>query len=210
MAHILRLDGVRLTFPKIFDGQAEQYQGKGAKYYNASFIIDPAQQPEVVKKIKDAVAAVAAEKFKDGAAAQLKVFSAKDKLPLHDGDLKADKPYGAAYKGKVYVSARNNADKNPAPPVFDNVKDPATGQARRITSPADAKAPYSGCYVNAQLELFYYKANGGEGIGASIRGVQFHEHGERLAGGGVASASDFAATDAVEDTEEGADASSLF
>jgi hypothetical protein len=128
----------------------------------------------------------------------LKILAAKDKLCLHDGDLKADKPYGAAYKGMLYISARNNARTGPPPVVFDNVKDPNTGQARAITSANDEKAPYSGCYVNVILSLFGYQQGGGEGIGAQILGVQFTKDGERLAGGGVAAADDFEAADSEE------------
>jgi hypothetical protein len=138
------------------------------------------------------------------------VFEAKDKLCLHDGDLKADKPYGAAYKGMLYVSARINASKGQPPGVFDNVVDTATGMARLITSPNDPKAPWSGCYVNVILNVFAYDAGGGQGIGASFSGVQFHKDGERLAGGAVASASDFQAFPAPKAEMASEGAKSLF
>jgi len=186
-----KLSGVRAVFPKFFKGQEEAFQGKGDPYYSGAFLIETTdKQVELVKAmIRDA----AAKKYGDKAEAMLKIFAAKDKLPVHDGDIKADKAYGAAYKGKLYVSARNNARTNPPVPVFDNVIDSATGLARVIDSANDIKAPYSGCYVNVFLNFFAYNAGGGEGIGASILGVQFAKDGERLAGGVLTKADDYEA-----------------
>jgi hypothetical protein len=195
-----KLDNVRAVFPKYFRGQEEQFEGKGDAYWNGSWILprDHPQLPALKAKIKEAIEA----KWPGKAAEMMKLFLAKDKLCLHDGDLKASKPYGAAYKGMLFVSARNNAKNNPPPSVFDNVKDPETGQARLITSANDAHAPYSGCYVNVMLNIFGYDQGGGQGVGAQILGVQFREDGERLAGGGVAAADDFSAADAKDVFDE--------
>ena len=205
------LKNVRIVFPKLLKGQEEAFEGKGDPYYSASFIIDPSdpQIAEIKKAIRDAAVA----KHKDKADELLKVYQMKDKLPIHDGALKSSKPYGAAFAGKLYVSARNNAKTNPPVAVFDNVQDPATGQARAITEPTDARFPYSGSYVNVFLNFFAYNAGGGEGIGASIAGVQFHADGERLAGGVTAKASDFAAVPAQKKDEaakSGKGAAALF
>lgn len=186
----VKLNRVRLTFPKLFPGQEEVYKGKGDPYWGASFLLD-ADHPDL-PKLREAIKAAAMLKWPQKFDAELKAAQAKDKLPVHDGDLKADKPYGASYKGKLYVSARNNAKLGPAPAVFDKVIDPATGMAREIKSQSDPRAPYSGCYVNVILNLFGYQ-NEGSGVAASIMGVQFEDDGERLAGGVQAKANDFAA-----------------
>ena len=202
------LSNVRIVFPKLFEGQAEAFEGKGDPYYAASFIIAPTDA-QIESVIKPQIRAAARAKWGEKADEMLKIFAAKDKLPIHDGMLKANKPYGAAYKGMLYVSARNNGKTNPPIPVYDNVIDPKTGQARIITSAADKAAPYSGAYVNVYLNFFGYAAGGGEGVGASIAGVQKHADGERLAGGVAAAASDFAAvpaavTEAAATTGQGA------
>jgi hypothetical protein len=186
-----QLTNVRAVFPKYFKGQEESFQGKGDPYFSGAFIIEPTDKQ--VELVKAMIREVAEKKFGAKADSMLKIFAAKDKLPLHDGDAKADKPYGAAYKGKLFVSGRNNATKNPPIPVFDNVIDPATGKARRIELASDPKAPYSGCYVNVYLNVFYYNQGGGEGIGASILGVQICADGERLSGGVPATADDYQA-----------------
>lgn len=187
----ITLLNVRAVFPKYFKGQEEAFEGKGDPYWSGSFLL-PKNHPQV-EELKTLIRAASEAKFPGKGEAMLKVFQAKDKICLHDGDLKADKPYGAAYAGMLYVSARNNATKGPPPGVFDNIIDPKTGFARVIESANDPKAPWSGCYVNAILSVFGYAAGGGEGIGAQILGVQFAKDGDRLAGGGVSAASDFVA-----------------
>ncbi len=184
------LKNVRVVFPKFMAGQAEQYKGKGDPYYSGSFLLPP-DHPQL-KELKQAIRAAAVKKWKEDADTVLKTLAAKDKLPIHDGALKADKPYGAAYRGMFYISARDNAKTNPPRPVYDKFIDPATGKARVITDPNDPRAPYSGCYVNVYLNFFGY-SNDGDGVGAGVAGIQFHEHGERLSGGVAASADDFQA-----------------
>lgn len=191
--NLFLLKNVRITFPKLFEGEAEAFDGKGDEYYSASFLL-PKDHPQV-PEIKDRIRKAAVAKWADKGPSMLKVFAAKDKLPLHDGALKADKAYGAAYLGMLYISARNNARTNPPIPVFDNVKDPATGEARAIRSKGDAHAPYSGAYVNVYLNFFGYEQGGGQGIGSSIAGVQWRADGERLAGGVTAVASQFEAAE---------------
>jgi ssDNA-binding protein len=205
----VKLNRVRLTFPKLFPGQEETFGGKGDPYWSASFLL-PRDHPDL-PKLREAIKAAAVAKWPQKFESQLKAAQAKDKLPVHDGDLKADKPYGASYKGMLYVSARNNAKSGPAPSVFDKVVDPATGMAREIKSAADKRAPYSGCYVNVILNTFGYQ-NEGEGVAASIMGVQFEDDGERLAGGVQAQAKDFEAIPdkTADKAAEGAGAAAFF
>jgi hypothetical protein len=197
---MLLLSNVRIVFPKLLAGQEEVFKGTvgaanpGADkdpYFSAAFIITPTD-PQLLT-IKAEIERVAKAKFPANWEEMVKIFQAKDKLPIHDGMLKANKPYGAAYKGNHYVSARNNAKHGPVP-VYDNVQDPKTGESRVITSITDPKFPYSGSFCNAYVTFFYYNQGGGEGIGAGICGVQFHADGERLAGGVTAKAGAFKAS----------------
>lgn len=186
----IKLLNVRITFPKLFEAEKFKADDKDA-YYSASFLLpkDHPQLSELARTTRKA----AAIKWKDKAEEMLMIAKSKDKLPIHDGMMKALKSYGAEYAGNFYVSARNNARTGARPGVYDNVIDPATGKARIITSSSDPRAPYSGMYVNVHLDLFGYKQGGGEGIGASIAGVQYHRDGERLSGGSIAAAEDFEA-----------------
>lgn len=187
MEYIVR--NARITFPKILPGQEEQFEGKGDPYWSARFII--ARDHPDLPGLKAAITEVTKKKHPNNYADQLKAFAAKDKLPIHDGDLLASKPYGAPYAGNLYVSARNNAETDAAPTVFAAEIDPATGERRAVKSINDPYFPYSGAYVDVKLTLFCYNQGGGQGVGARISGIAFREHGERLAGGAVAAASDF-------------------
>ena len=200
----VKLNNVRAFFPKYFKGQEEPFANKGDAYYSGSFGFarDHADLPQ----LREAIVAAAKAKWPTQWESMLLEFKAKDKLPVHDGDVKASKPYGAAYAGKLYLSARNNAKTNPAVPVFDTVIDPATGQAREIKDLNDKFAPYSGCMVNVYVNLFGYSKDGGMGIGASIAGVQVIRNaegtglvGERLAGGVQSTAADYEAIPAKAD-----------
>jgi hypothetical protein len=186
---------VRITFPKLFSGQEEQFNNAGDPYWSASFLLDR-DHPDL-PALKAAIAEAAKEKWPQQADAMLKQFFAKDKLPVHDGDLKASKPYGAAYAGMLYISARNNAKSGEAPRVFAAELDPSTKERRKVTSANDAHAPYSGAFVDVKLNLFGYNQGGGQGVGASISGIAVRPgpdgkpFGERLSGGAPAAASDF-------------------
>lgn len=182
------LRDVVIVFPKLFQAEKFKPEDRDA-FYSASFLLDR-NHPDL-KDLADKIRLAATIKWKDKAQDYLDIAKAKDKLPVHDGALKASKPYGAAYKGKLYVSARNNERTGARPSVFDNIIDPATGKARAITMMSDPRAPYSGMRVTVKLDLFGYAQGGGEGVGASIAGVQYFADGERLSGGSVASADDF-------------------
>jgi hypothetical protein len=97
-----------------------------------------------------------------------KVLEAADKLCLHDGDAKAEYE---GFKGNKFVSSRGKV----RPSVFD-------GQRQELTE-ADGK-PYSGCYVNASLEIWAQDNSYGKRLNAQLRGVQFFRDGDAFAGGG--------------------------
>jgi hypothetical protein len=103
------------------------------------------------------------------------MLKAGDRLPVHNGDAKAT---SAGYSGNYYINAGNTI----RPLVLDANKAPLT--------PADGK-PYSGCYVNAIVEIWAQDNQHGKRINASLLGVQFVRDGEKLAGGSVATADDF-------------------
>jgi len=167
----LKLKNVRLAFPDLF--KAKAFNGEGDPKYGATFLI-PKDHPQI-KEIQAAIKQVAEDKWKDKAAAELKVLQAKDKLCLHDGDLK-DKFDGFA--GHYYLSAR--ADRRPT--VVDSNREPLS---------ADDGKPYSGCYVNAIVDVWPMDNQFGKRINATLSGVQFHKDGEAFGGSAPADASEF-------------------
>ena len=167
----IKLNNVRLSFAQLFE--AKTVNGEGKPAFSASFLINP-KDPQV-QMINDAIDAVAKEKWAGKAEANLKVMRTGDKVCLHNGDLKANYD---GFEGMLFVSARNAL----RPLVVDVDKSPLTAQ--------DGK-PYSGCYVNASLELWAQDNNYGKRVNATLMGVQFFKDGESFSGGGVASEDDF-------------------
>ena len=158
------LRDVRLAFPNLWKATAPKGGGEAA--FSASFLMAPnhKQMAELTKALKD----LATEKWGVKGAAVYKALEAADKLCLHDGDAKAEYE---GFEGNKFVSSRGKV----RPSVFD-------GQRQELTE-ADGK-PYSGCYVNASLELWAQDNSYGKRLNAQLRGVQFFRDGDAFAGGG--------------------------
>ena len=174
------------------------FQARAAKpgdkeKYGAAFLF-PANHP-AVKQLADATIRAAQAKWGDKAGEMLKQLKAADRLPVHNGDAKAS---SAGYAGNLYLNAGNAI----RPAVVDGNRAPLTA--------ADGK-PYSGCYVNAIIEVWAQDNQHGKRINASLLGVQFVRDEERLAGGSVATADDFEAIPGTEGaTDSASSADSLF
>jgi hypothetical protein len=167
----IKLNGVRLSFPQLFE--ATTVNGEGKPAFSAAFLISP-KDPQVAA-INAAIDAVAKDKWGAKADANIKAMRAADKVCLHSGDLKSNYD---GFEGNLYVSARNSM----RPLVIDVNKSPLTEQ--------DGK-PYAGCYVNASIELWAQDNNYGKRVNATLMGVQFYRDGESFTGGGVADTDDF-------------------
>lgn len=167
----IKLNNVRLSFAQLFE--AKTVNGEGKPAFSASFLINP-NDPQIAA-INAAIEAVAQEKWGAKAESTLKVMRSADKTCLHSGDLKANYD---GFEGMLYISARNAL----RPLVLDVDKSSLVAE--------DGK-PYSGCYVNASVELWPQDNNYGKRINATLMGVQFFKDGESFSGGGVASADDF-------------------
>lgn len=160
----LLLRDVRLAFPNLW--RATPPKGGGEEAFSASFLLSPTHVQ--VKEIKQAMLVLAKEKWASKGDAVYKALDAADKLALHNGDSKAEYE---GFEGNLYVSTRSKV----RPTVFD-------GQRQELTQ-ADGK-PYSGCYVNASIELWAQDNSYGKRINAQLRGVQFLRDGDAFAGGG--------------------------
>lgn len=166
----LKLKNVRLSFPDLFVPRPFK-QGDPPKY-KATFLI-PKGDPQI-KAIEAAIVAVAKEKWpKDWQKVLNSIKGNANKFCFQDGD---NKSYDG-YEGMMAFSASNKV----RPGVFDRDRSPLT---------QDDGKPYAGCYVNAVLDVFAYD-NSGNGISASLSGVQFFRDGEAFTGGRPASADAF-------------------
>lgn len=189
----VRIEGVRLTFPALFD--AKQVNGQGDPKFSAAFLLP--KDHKQLAEIKAAMTTAATEKWGAKAPEVLKALSAGDKLCLHDGDAKSDYD---GYAGSYFINASNK------------IRPLVIGPDRSPLTASDGK-PYSGCYVSAIVEFWAQDNQFGKRVNASLLGVQFTRDGERLAGGGVAAADDFDAIPqeaAAKAATTGGGAASLF
>lgn len=178
MADPFKLPNVRLSFPDLFEARAFK-EGDTPKF-KASFLIP--KNSVLAKAVDKEIERVATAKWGAKAATVLKgIRQNPNKFCFQDGDTKS---YDG-YEGMMCVSAANKI----RPTVIDRDKSQLVQ--------ADGK-PYAGCYVNAQIEFFAY-TNSGNGISASLSGVQFVKDGDAFSGGQVASPEDF------DDLSDGAD-----
>ena len=164
---------VRVAYAQgLFEARAAKVGDKPK--FGAAFLF-PATHP-ALKEISTYVIAAAKAKWGDKADDMLKQLKAADRLPVHNGDAKAS---SSGYAGNFFMNAGNAV----RPLILD-------ADARTPLEAKDGK-PYSGCYVNALVEIWAQDNQHGKRINASLLGVQFVRDGERLAGGSTATADDF-------------------
>lgn len=159
------IKGARLAFANIWEPKS--FNGQGEARCSASFILDPKAQKSEVDKVIAAIQQVAQEKWNAKAGDVLKTLKAKGDLCLHDGATKAEYD---GFEGNVYVSAANKA----RPSVVDVNKAPLTQSDGR---------PYSGCYVNASIDIWAQDNQYGKRINAKLLAVQFSRDGAAFSGG---------------------------
>lgn len=176
MARFL-LQNARLAFG---GGLWAPYQGEDGKKgsFGCKFII--AKDHPQLAELKKLCIEVAKAEWPDKYAEIVKALQAQDKLPYHDGDLKADEWEG--FGGNLYISANSKG----RPTAFD---------AERHATTEEDGVIYSGCYVHASLDIWAQDNPGNKGgkrINAGLAGVMYAAPGDAFTGGGrSADESDF-------------------
>lgn len=168
-----RIDNVRFNYTNSLFTAQKPKTGEGKEKFSVVAIF-PKDHPQVAA-IKAELLKVADAKWPGKGAEVLKQLAAGDRICLHDGDAKADKP---GYAGNLFINASNE------------LRPLVIGPTREALVAADGK-PYSGSYGNIIVEFWAQDNQFGKRINASLLGVQHIKDGERLSGGGVASADDF-------------------
>lgn len=183
----MMLKNVRVAFASgIFEASTVGSDPNSKPRYGCSFLIPPdhPQLAELRAKIK----AVADEKWKAKAGAMLTAIEKKDRTPLHDGN---DKPNYDGYAGNLYLSAASQEGNPPTVLNADRTPFDAKKGNKRI---------YSGCYVNASVEIWAQDNAFGQRVNCTLRGVQFYKDGDSFSAASAASSDEF------EDVADGADA----
>lgn len=187
----VNVNNVRGAFLSLFQPQAIE---GGEPKYNGKFILAP-DHPQV-KQLDDAMLAVAEAKWPGKGKAIFDKLTKTGKPKnievafVHDDYVNASGETFDGFEGMFYLSASNKV----RPLVIDRDRTPLTAQDGR---------PYSGCYMNVQIELWAQDNKYGKAIRAELKGVQFVRDGDAFSGGAPASADEF------DDLGDGADAGSL-
>lgn len=193
----IMLRDVRLSFAQgLFEASTIPGADANAKpKFNCGLLLPP-DHPQI-NDVREKMKAVAREypkwkgNGKDGKPIWQGIYAAlekADKLALHDGD---GKPSYDGYPGNFYISP--SAAENAPPTLLDQAK-------TQLSAKDAAKLIYSGCYVNASIELWAQDNGFGKRINAQLRGVQFLRKGDTFSAGRPAD------TDEFEEVTEGADA----
>ncbi len=153
--------------------EATQVLGKGVAAFSASFLAPPDHLD--MPNVQQVMLAAAQHKWGAQGAEVFQGLAAGGRICLRDGN---SKPAIAGYPGNWFISARSPDQ----PLVIDQNRQEITRAAGLI---------YSGCYVNARLNLWAMDNINGRRINAQLAGVQFSKDGERFSGGGAASAEEF-------------------
>lgn len=179
---IVKLRNVRLSYANIYEPKSSM---DGKPKFSCNLILDKSD-PQV-KAIEKAIKDCALAKF-GSAGIKLKKALAPDRICLRDGEEKASDGYGET---KMFVSASNAANKRPI----------VVGADKQPITEGEDGAPYSGCYVNANIALWAQDdPKFGQRINANITHVMFWKDGESFSSGPQQSAED--AFDDVEADED--------
>lgn len=184
---IIKLNNVRLAFPSLFEPSLTPLSKPGdPPKYRAKFLVSKGSPLD--KEIEAAILDTAETKWGAGKGAAIikSIRGNNNKFCYQDGDnIDFD-----GYSGMKVLGSASPATARPL----------VTGRRKEVLTAADGRI-YAGCYVNASVEIYGYD-NGGKGITAQLRGVQFVRDGDAFAGGRPASPNEFDDLGVEEDESE--------
>jgi hypothetical protein len=158
----IKIVEARLSFPDIWRPKAIKSgkDDKGEPKYSCHFLIDKKEQADQIKALKQAIYALAKEKWGD----KTKDMITKGKVTvcLHEG---SEKEYDGYSEENMYISASSSK----RPTIVDRDKSQLAEDDRR---------PYGGCYVNGIVRLWIQDNNFGKKVNAELMGIQFVKDGE--------------------------------
>jgi hypothetical protein len=168
----LKLPNVRLSFPDLWVPKSVK---NSDPKYSAHFLIDKAEQEELIKTIKGKIWFVAKEHW--GPEKAKKICGGKKfEMCLHEGSEKDDLD---GYTEDIMFLTSSSPRR---PLVIDRDRSPLT---------ADDRRPYGGCYVNAIVRFWVQDNQFGQRVNAELMGVQFFKDGEPFSAIGRISEDDF-------------------
>jgi hypothetical protein len=173
---------IRLAFPALWVPTAMKPTKENPnpkKQHSATFLVPKGSKME--KLINDTIDKVAKAAWgRDSAEIIESVKNNTNKSCWINGD-SIEKRKLDGYPGNMALTAKN--DRRPTVLARDGTQ----------VGEGDEGAPYAGCYVNAQVEIWaQVKGQGAPGLRCSLLGVVYHSKGDSFGGGRVASKDDLA------------------
>lgn len=187
--HTIWVRNARIAFADtIFEKKGIAGDPDSTPRYNCSLLL-PAGDKQVIEISGIQQRLVLEHEWKDKTegAEVLRLLAKKDRLALHDGD---DKQKWAGFPGTMYLSPSSDT----RPTVVDRDRSPLTKDDGKV---------YSGCYVNAKIEIWVQDNKWGQRVNATLLGVQFVKDGDAFgAGAPPANPDDFPDLDASGDDDD--------
>lgn len=174
---IIFLKHVRIAFPELHSPKPFQGQPDSKPRYSATLLVERGSEND--RLIKETIQKAAEAEWASKTKEILASIEGRPKDYCYcPGDLKE---YDG-YAGKMALSVSRNPEKDGPPKVI--------GRNLEVLTALDGK-PYSGCYVNAKVDIWAQKNKYGNGIRATVVVVQFVADGEAFRGAGPATAEGF-------------------
>jgi hypothetical protein len=169
---MLMLKNVRISYPELFKKVAFK---DGTPKYSGTFLLEAGSEQE--KAVKAAILKVAKEAFGDTAENILKKTQKTERRLLKIGNDKTndDGEVANGYEDMLYIKGSNKG----------NIR---VVNRDRSDIEENEGVIYSGCYVNAQLDIWAQNNEWGKFINCKLLAVQFWADGEKLGGDGGESA----------------------
>lgn len=169
----MTLENARMCFPNVFVAKA--FGDNPVPDYNALFLLAPGHKS--IKELEKNMLQVAKDKWGAKGETYYKDLKLKDRLCLHNGDLKETLE---GFAGNMYVSARSK--------VKPSTRDRDRSELK-LEDGTSSKL-YSGCMVYAYIEIWAQDNKYGKRINATLRGVQFFDDNDAFAGGAAPASED--------------------
>lgn len=170
----------RLAFPNIWEATHFGGDTKSKPSRSCTLLVTPDSPAD--KLIKEAIFAVAKEKWKDKWQVVLKKLKEENRICYIDGDRKTndDGEVLQGFEGMKALSCRSYQEVR----VFDSdAVTPLTQESGKL---------YGGCWVDASVDVWAQDSSQwGRRINCRILGLKFKRDGDAFSGGAPASADDF-------------------
>lgn len=190
---IVSLKGLRFAFANHYK-QGKPDATTGVAKYGGSFIFelnshDPAIKANANAELAKLVAIinqVAVEKWQARSDQVLAGIKARGDVCLRDGNTKAEYE---GFAGGAYVAASNDVAPNIVAKELFGGKPVYVAQDGRgfvegvLVQGQQFKAPYGGCYVNVQIDIWAQDNQYGKRVNAKLLGIQFSADGVAFSGG---------------------------